>query len=167
LANRSDVHYWLGVACGAAGDEPAARKHFLAAARARGDFQEMSVLQHSETTYFSAMAMQRLHRNAEAERLFEELLAYSKTLGATEPKIDYFATSLPAMLLFEDDLPSRQQINAMLLEAQARIGLCEHDRALDLLRGILRRDPSHLLATNLLREVSADAGAEPARAAAI
>ena len=167
LANQSDVHYWLGLACSAAGDERAAKTHLLIAAQARGDFQEMSVRQYSEMTYFSAMAMQRLDRNAEAQRLFEELLAHAKTLGATTPTIDYFATSLPAMLLFEDDLATRQQINATLLEAQAQIGFEEHDLAKDLLREILRRDPSHLLAADLLREISAYAPAEPVRAAAM
>ena len=164
LANQSDVHYWLGLACTAAGDEPAAKRHFLIAAQTRGDFQEMSVRQYSEMSYFSAVAMQQLDRNAEAEKLFEALLAYSRTLAATEPKIDYFATSLPAMLLFEDDLAGRQQIQAMLLEAQAQIGLDGHDRATDLLREVLHRDPSHLLATDLLREISAEASAETLRA---
>jgi tetratricopeptide (TPR) repeat protein len=165
LANRSDVYYWLGVACRAVCDESTARKYLLIAAQARGDFQEMSVRQYSEMTYFSTVAMQRLGRGAEAERLFKELLAYAKTLAATEPKIDYFATSLPAMLLFEDDLAERQQIHAMFLEAQAQIGFEEHDLAKDLLREILRRDPSHLLAADLLREISADAPHEPVRAA--
>jgi tetratricopeptide (TPR) repeat protein len=167
LANRSDAQYWLAVACGAVGDEAAAKRHFVIAAQTRGDFQEMSVREYSEVTYFSAMALQRLDRGAEAERLFEELLAYAKTLSASEPKIDYFATSLPAMLLFEDDLASRQQIHAMLLEAQAQIGFGEQEIAKDLLREILQRDPSHLLTRDLLREISADASPEPVRAAVI
>lgn len=150
LANQSDVHYWLGLACRAAGDEPAAKRHFLIAAQTRGDFQAMSVRPYSEMSYFSAMAMQRLDRNAEAEKLLHDLLAYAKTLRATTPTIDYFATSLPAMLLFEDDLAARQQVDAALLEAQAQIGFEEHDLARDLLREILRRDPSHLLAADLL-----------------
>lgn len=167
LANRSDVHYWLGVACGAVGDEADAKKHLLTAAQARGDFQEMSVRQYSEMTYFSAMALQRLDRNAEAQELFEQLLAYAKTLAASDPKMDYFATSLPAMLLFEEDLSSRQQIGAKLLEAQAQIGLGEHKIATDLLRKLLHLDPSHRLTADLLREISVDAPAEPVRAAVI
>jgi hypothetical protein len=112
--------------------------------------------------------VQRAHRgNAGADELFEELLAYSKTLGATQPRIDYFATSLPAMLLFEDDLAAPRQINAMLLDAQAQLGFAEHDRASDLLREILRHDPSHSLAADLLQEISTVSHAEPVRAAAI
>jgi hypothetical protein len=59
------------------------------------------------------------------------------------------------MLLFEDDLTSRRQISAMLLEAQAQIGFGEHEIAKDLLREILQRDPNHLLAGDLFREFSA------------
>ena len=43
LANQSDIHYWLGVACEALGEKPEARKHWRAAAAFKGDFQEMKV----------------------------------------------------------------------------------------------------------------------------
>ena len=44
-------------------------------------------------------------------------------LERTEPRIDYFATSLPNMLLFADDLEMRNRIMARLLRAQAFAGL--------------------------------------------
>ena len=49
----------------------------------------------------------------------------------------------------------------------AQIAFEEHDLAKDLLREILRRDPLHLLAADLWREISADASAEPIRAAVV
>ena len=42
LANQSDVHYWLGCALWATGDETPARKHWRTAATFKGDFQEMA-----------------------------------------------------------------------------------------------------------------------------
>ena len=48
---------------------------------------------------------------------------YAHTLAATPAKIDYFATSLPTMLLFEEDLASRQQTQAKLIERLALWGL--------------------------------------------
>ena len=44
-------------------------------------------------------------------------------------KIDYFATSLPTMLLFDDDLQLRQETTALFLQAQARLGLGEKRKA--------------------------------------
>ena len=123
LANQSDVHYWLGVAAAAEGDQDAARKHWNKAADSQGDFQEMSVRPFSEMTFYSALAAHRLGQTERSRRLLLDLRAYSKSLMETEAKIDYFATSLPAMLLFEDDIQLRRKISAMVMSAQADLGL--------------------------------------------
>ena len=67
-------------------------------------------------------------------------------------EIDYFATSLPTMLLFDDDLRERQRTTALFLQAQARLGLGEKAKARRLLKKVLTRDPSHALAAELLQE---------------
>ena len=56
------------------------------------------------------------------------------------------------MLLFEDDLPSRQTTTALFLQAQARLGLRARTKALALLKTVLERDPNHALAADLLEE---------------
>jgi tetratricopeptide (TPR) repeat protein len=150
LANQSDIHYWLGRACAAAGDAAAARDHWTAAADFKGDFQAMSVRAFSEKTYYSALALKHLGRKGEARRLFRGLLAHARALAKAPASIDYFATSLPTMLLFEDDLQARQQTTALFLEAQARLGLGQDSRARKLLRRVLRRDPNHPQAADLL-----------------
>ncbi len=153
LANQSDVHYWLGCACDAMGDREAARRHWLTAATFRGDFQEMSVRAFSEMTCFSAWSLERLGQPAKARRLFADLLAYAQRLRRTPARIDYFATSLPAMLLFEDDLQFRQETSALFLQAQAHLGLKRRSKAKALLFNVLKRDPSHPLAADLLEEL--------------
>ncbi|MGA2271876.1 MAG: DUF5107 domain-containing protein [Bryobacteraceae bacterium] len=153
LANQSDIHFWLGEACAAAGDLTAARAHWTSAATFRGDFQEMSVRQFSEMTYYSAFAWQRLGRKTRAQKLLRELLAHARRLARTKAKIDYFATSLPTMLLFEDDLQARQTTAALFLEAQARLGLGQRAAARKLLRKVLARDPSHALAADLAASI--------------
>lgn len=149
LANASDIHFWIGEACAATGDTTGARRHWTAAASFRGDFQEMSVRAFSEMTSFSALACRRLGQKAKAASLFRALLAYARELARRPATIDYFATSLPTMLLFEDDLQARQATTALFLEAQARLGLGQRARAKRLLREVLRRDPSHALAADL------------------
>ncbi|MEO6992360.1 MAG: hypothetical protein ABI273_01910, partial [Lacunisphaera sp.] len=86
----------------------------------------------------------------EARRLLRGLLAHARKLGQTPATIDYFATSLPTMLLFNDDLQARQETTALFLEAQARLGLGEKTAARKLLRTVLRRDPNHALAADFL-----------------
>jgi tetratricopeptide (TPR) repeat protein len=150
LANQSDIHFWLGEACTAAGDRVAARAHWLAAATFKGDFQEMSVRSFSEQTYYCALALQRLGRRAAATKLLRALLAHARELARTPATIDYFATSLPTMLLFDDDLQARQTNTARFMEAQARLGLRQHAAATRLLRAVLARDPAHAGAADLM-----------------
>jgi tetratricopeptide (TPR) repeat protein len=154
LANQSDVRYWLGVALDRLGDKKAACDHWLAAATFKGDFQEMSTRIFSEMTCYSALALQRMGRVAQAKKLFRDLLAYAKALGKSKASIDYFATSLPTMLLFEDDLQFRQQTTALFLKAQACLGLGQQSVAKNLLHQVLQRDPNHALAADLAKGTS-------------
>jgi tetratricopeptide (TPR) repeat protein len=151
LANQSDIHFWLGCAHDALGQREVARKDWTTAATFRGDFQEMSVRTVSEMTYWSARAWEKLGRRAEARRLFTQLLVHALQLAKEQPKIDYFATSLPTMLLFDDDLQARQTTTALLLEGQALLGLGRASAGRALLRQVLQREPSHALAADLLR----------------
>ena len=152
LANQSDAYYWLGVAHAADGRVADARAAWSRAAATRGDFQEMSVRAYSEMTYYSAKALEKLGRVTAAKKLLGELRDYA-TAHAREPaKIDYFATSLPTMLLFDDDMAFRQRTTALFLRAQAEYGLGQRAKAKRLLGEVLKRDPSHAAAADLLSE---------------
>ncbi|HEX7654847.1 MAG TPA: DUF5107 domain-containing protein [Verrucomicrobiae bacterium] len=150
LANQSDIHYWLGCALAAAGDVASARRHWLSAAQFKGDFQEMSVRTFSEMTYYSALSWQKLGQGGKAKKLLQALADYSRQLQRTEARIDYFATSLPTMLLFNDDLTQRQQTTGLFLQAQAQLGLGRRQAGQQTLRSVLRLDPNHPLASDLL-----------------
>ena len=113
----------------------------------------MSVRPFSAMTYYAALAWQQLGRKGKAKRLLADLLAYAEELEHAEAKIDYFATSLPTMLLFDDDLALRQAIGARFLQAQARLGLGQKAREGRLLQSVLKRDPHHALAADLLAAI--------------
>lgn len=154
LANQSDTHYWLGCALAELGERREARRHWLPAATFKGDFQEMRVRAFSEMTYYSALSWERLGQKAKAKKLWRELLAYARRLQKLPAKIDYFATSLPTMLLFDDDLPFRQKTTALFLQAQAHLGLRETTRGRTLLATVLKREPSHALAADLSEQLT-------------
>lgn len=150
LANQSDLRYWLGCALAALGDNHQARRHWMAAATTTGDFQEMSVRAFSEMTYYSALAWQCLGHRMKARRLLKDLLAHALKLEKQPTSIDYFATSLPTMLLFNDDVQSRQKTTALFLQGLARLGLGQKAKARALLRSVLERDPNHAQAADLM-----------------
>ena len=149
LANQSDIHYWLGCALELSREKQKARQHWHAAANFKGDFQDMSVRAFSEMTYYSALAWEKLGQPAKAKKLLHDLLAYANNLQRAEAKIDYFATSLPTMLIFDDDLQYRQETTAMFLQAQAQLGLGRKSKAKKLLQKVLKHDPNHALAADL------------------
>ncbi len=143
LANPAEILFWLGEAHAAGGDAASARLAWTRAATFRGDFQDMSVRSFSEMTCFSALAWLRLGQRARAVRLGRGLLAYARQLEKEKARIDYFATSLPAMLIFEDDIQRRQITTARLLQAQAWLVLGKKAKSRTLLADVLRRDPNH------------------------
>jgi tetratricopeptide (TPR) repeat protein len=153
LANQSDIHFWLGCACAAAGGDKSARHCWSAAASFKGDFQEMSVRAFSEMTYYSAMSLEKLGQRSKARRLLRDLLTYGRKLQTQPAKIDYFATSLPTMLLFEDDPQFRQHTTALFLQGQAQLGLGKKATAKGLLKTVLRRDPNHAMAADFLKDL--------------
>jgi tetratricopeptide (TPR) repeat protein len=158
LANSSNIQFWLGEAWSAAGDRARAAQHWHNAERQRGDFQQMQVRTPSEMTYWSAMALRRLGREHEAAALFAQILAYAEALEKQTLKIDYFATSLPTMLLFDEDLGKRQRINAAFLRAQALRGLGREAEARTALDEVLRLDRPHAAARDLLASHAASEG---------
>jgi hypothetical protein len=104
-------------------------------------------------SYWSAMAIRQLGDEDKATALFRLLLDYAENLDQGEPKIDYFATSLPAMLLFRDDLKKRQQIESLFLRAQANLGLGNIVEAEHLFNEILTLDGNHPGAADLLSDL--------------
>lgn len=152
LRNSSNIEFWQGEACALAGEHDRARQFWESAANQRGDFQQMQVRSISEMTYWSALALRRLGREQEATRLFEEILAYADDLEKETPTIDYFATSLPTMLLFDEDLSRRQRITATFLRAQAYWGIGRDSEAKRILEDVFELERSHAGACDLLAD---------------
>jgi len=104
LQAKADVLYWKGSALRALSREDEAIVCFETAAAESGDFQSMAVSEFSELTYFKARALAALGREDEATEVLQALAHYARAEMSVPAKIDYFATSLPNLLVFEEDL---------------------------------------------------------------
>ena len=143
LTLERDLDYFSGVAAQQMGDQDLARRYWeVASAPLRG------IGLHS---YFQAQALRALDKETEALSIFSDLLTAARPEMETKPKIDYFATSLPNLLLFKDDLGKRNRLNAQLLIALAEHGLGETQKAINSLEKIAKEDPNHLAAFETLR----------------
>ncbi len=154
LANCSNIFFYLGEAAAAAGKMKNATQWWRRAAEEKGDFRNMAVTPYSEMTFYRILALQRLGSNHIAGKLAASVLAYAKKLLATPAKIDYFATSLPDLLLFEADLQADQNTYAGFLQAQIYFAMGNRRRAIQILRHILRHNAHHGPAADLLAEIA-------------
>jgi tetratricopeptide (TPR) repeat protein len=150
LSHPCEVHLWLGRALAAAGDQAAARQQWAAAVAMPGGPRSLLSGAEPEQAGFAALALRHLGRPAGARRLLLALLDHARALAAAPATVDYFATSLPTLLLFDDDLAARQRLRARVLEAQALLGLGRTAAGRARLRAVLRRDPGHARAADLL-----------------
>jgi len=98
---------------------------------------------------YRALALRQLGRAEEAEAYLRRLLEQAREQARKEVRIEYFTTSLPTMLLFNDDLAKRNRIEARFLEAQALYGLGEIAEAHRLLDEVPAMDPNHAGAMDL------------------
>ena len=153
LANQSDIHYWIGLAADACGDEIQAQRHWQLAADFKGDFLSMEVRAFSEKTYYSILSMIKRGQIDEGQSTTEALSAYAQRLLSSDAKIDYFATSLPTMLIFEDDIQKRQDIAAQIMLAQCSMVVEDWNAAKNWLNKALEIDPNNALANDLLSEL--------------
>jgi len=145
LTNQSNIYYWLGIAWEARGEEERARGCWRKAAATAEEISEM--------TYYSALALTRLGEEEACAGLLRQVITHARQLSQQPARIDYFATSLPAMLLFHEDLEARKNLTARFLEAQGRFGLGERKRARPLLNRVLKLDPNHAMAMDLREEL--------------
>ena len=99
------------------------------------------------------MSHRQLGEDAEADSIFLSIYEYSIQLEQTEPKVDYFATSLPTMSLLNEDLMQRNRIEAQFLQAQALAGLGQAAEAETLVRKILDINMNHTGAMDHLDQI--------------
>lgn len=156
LANRSDLLLALGDARQAAGDEQGAAAAWTAAATSAGDFTTMSAVPHSPMTYYSILAAQRLGDAERAARLTDELDMFVQQKRTERGRIDYFATSLPTMLIFREDVEETHSDLVAVMEAQLSLLRGDRVTAQSVLTRLGARDPADALVRDLLAE------AEPA-----
>ncbi|MEN8847585.1 MAG: DUF5107 domain-containing protein [Akkermansiaceae bacterium] len=130
LQAKADVNYWLGRCHAAMGDKTLAQKHYELSATEEGDFEAMSVTAHSPLSYYKALSLRELGKTEPANALFQDLLGFAETGLKTPATIDYFATSLPNLLVFDEDPQDRADADNNLLIALANHGLGEFEQAM-------------------------------------
>jgi tetratricopeptide (TPR) repeat protein len=151
LQSRADVNYWRGRALSVLGYPKDAEGAYLSSAEEAQDFQAMAVRLYSPYTYYRGLSLLALKRDLEAQQLFAALREHAEGVKKLPAKIDYFATSLPNMLVFDADLSRANQIDGLFLEGLSLAGLGRFKEAQICFFQVLKLDASHLDAKQQLR----------------
>lgn len=142
LTLERDLDYLSGVAAQQRGESDVARKYWHAAAA--------PLPEPGWQSWFQVRALTELGEYARAEEVLANLARFAEEKNKAAAKIDYFATSLPNLLLFEDDLEERKRVECELLSALVHDGLGDREAALKRLRDVTTADPNHLPALFVL-----------------
>jgi tetratricopeptide (TPR) repeat protein len=142
LTLERDLDYFSGLAAQQCGDRERASRFWSDAA---APLPEPGIY-----SYFQALALRELGNEETAQAVLSNLARFAEDKRKTVAKIDYFATSLPNLLLFDDDLEERNRIESLLLSALADHGLGHTDKAMGELRQVIALDPNHLFAISVL-----------------
>ncbi len=139
------LHYWLGLAERALGNEEAAALHLRLAAA--GDEEPGSAMfyndQPADMIWYEGMASRALALSERARDRFLKLTAYCEKHLDDDVKIDFFAVSLPDLQLFDDDLNLRNRVHCHYLEALGFMGLGETRKAREAFEKVLSLDHCH------------------------
>ena len=147
------INYWKGRALKALGKNEEANSHFQESTDEEGDFIDMAVSTFSELSYYKALSLKELGKNKESKELLEAILKFGEAKLNEQAQIDYFATSLPLLLVFEDDIQKRNTIDASYLIALAQVGLGNRENAKKNLKEVLSLNSMHVGAKDLLEQL--------------
>ncbi len=123
LQAKADVNYWKGMALKALRREQEAAGAFEASVSEQFDFLGMEVVPYSPISSYKGLALVALGKLEQARKFFEGMLQYVHSERGKPVKIDYFATSLPNLLVFEEDLDAMRAKELDVLERLAEDGL--------------------------------------------
>lgn len=152
-ARENDIFYWLGVAFEELKQENIARDWFT---KATAGLSEPAAAmfyndQQPDKIFYQGLAWQKLGEREKAAGIFQKLVDYADSHEGDAVKIDYFAVSLPDLLIFEDDLNTRNKIHCYFMKGLGCLGLGREEDAKHAFSRVLSLDAEHFGAQTHLR----------------
>ncbi len=102
---------------------------------------------------YQALAWLRLNEPGKAGDIFNRFIEFGRLHRNDRIGIDYFAVSLPDMLVFDQDINLRNTVHCTYLIGLGYLGLGEEAKGRSYLQQVLEMDPNHPGAANWLQLV--------------
>lgn len=123
-AQENNIYYFMGCAYEKIGDNENARQCFEKASTGLSEPAGMMYYndQPPETIFYQGAALLKLDRFREANSRFNKLISYGEKHIFDNVKIDYFAVSLPDLLIFDEDLNKKNKVHCLYMMGLGWLG---------------------------------------------
>lgn len=144
-AQENDIHYWTGCAYEGLGDKQNAKAYWEKASIGLSEPSAAMFYndQQPDKIFYQGLALQKLGRKDDANSRFNKLKDFGEKYIFDTVKIDYFAVSLPDLLIWEDDLQKRNTLQCQYLMGLGYLGLGIMDKAKVFFNQVIKDDINH------------------------
>ena len=152
---ENDVLYYFGCAYEGLGDEAKAKEYFE---KATVGADEPAIAffyndQQPDKIFYQGLAWRKLGYENKARGRFYKLINHGEQHVFDSVKIDYFAVSLPDLLIWDDDLNVRNQIHCNLVMGLGHLGLGHEEKAKEFLAKVVELDSNHQMGASFLNQL--------------
>lgn len=141
----NEINYWLGCIYERLGELQEAEEFWEKASM--GSSEPSAAMYYNDNQpdqiFYQGMALLKSGKENEALSRFNKLISYGEDHIFDKVEIEYFAVSLPDLLIWEEDLQVRNTIHCKYLMGLGFLGKGENDRAKQLFNSILDMEATH------------------------
>ncbi|WP_256013696.1 DUF5107 domain-containing protein [Desertivirga xinjiangensis] len=144
-AQENDIFYHLGCAYEGLQQPDQARAFFIMATEGL-DEPSAAIFyndQQPDMIFYQGLAWKKLGDQIKAGSIFSKLIAYGESHDGDEVSIDYFAVSLPDLLIFEGDLKLKNKIHCTFIKGLGLLGAGKSAQAQEAFTEVLKLDTQH------------------------
>ncbi|RZK55469.1 MAG: DUF5107 domain-containing protein, partial [Pedobacter sp.] len=150
---ENDIFYWMGIAHEKLGNSLEAKTNFVKATSGSTELGAAMFYndQQPDKIFYQGLAWLKLGEETKAKVIFDNLIAYGTAHQNDKVVLDYFAVSLPNLLVFDDDMDLRNQLHCFYMTALGLMGLGKKEQAIIFFDKILEKDAMHFGAISHLK----------------
>lgn len=144
---ENDIFYWKGLAHELMNEREKAISYYQKATK--GISEPVQAIFYNDPQpdkiFYQGLAWIKLHQREKAADIFQKLVDFGKEHFDDKIHIDYFAVSLPDLLVFDADLDLRNKVHCLYLAGLGNLGLGDDcaEKAVQLFDEVLRLDRNH------------------------
>jgi tetratricopeptide (TPR) repeat protein len=144
---ENDINYLKGLAYEYLGEQESAKQFYKLATG--GISEPVQAIFYNDPQpdkiFYRGLAWMKLHEHEKAKDVFNKLISFGSKHFNDKISIDYFAVSLPDLLVFDADLDLRNKIHCLYLQALGKLGLGNEnlEEAESLFDEVLSLDVNH------------------------